>query len=218
MKYIVGLIAGIGLIALAGQADASVFLGTLNVIDNTAQAPQGTAIGTVQVSDNIGGGVTVDVELKNNFFFVDTGSHVAFAYFLDTTITSPAVNITTPGSAGAPFTVTYGTPSNSPFGSFTDGMECAGCGPGSTHKNAGPLIFTIAGVTTGDFKENSSNYYFAADISDLNGHTGAVGSNSFVMQPGVPEPSSWAMIILGFAGIGFVAYRRKDQGSAFRIV
>ena len=27
----------------------------------------------------------------------------------------------------------------------------------------------------------------------------------------VPEPSTWAMMILGFAGIGFVAYRRKSK-------
>jgi hypothetical protein len=26
----------------------------------------------------------------------------------------------------------------------------------------------------------------------------------------VPEPSTWAMMILGFAGIGFIAYRRKN--------
>jgi hypothetical protein len=34
----------------------------------------------------------------------------------------------------------------------------------------------------------------------------------------VPEPSTWAMLILGFAGVGFMAYRRKNQGSAFRMV
>jgi hypothetical protein len=28
---------------------------------------------------------------------------------------------------------------------------------------------------------------------------------------GVPEPSTWAMIILGFAGVGFMAYRRKSK-------
>ena len=28
---------------------------------------------------------------------------------------------------------------------------------------------------------------------------------------GVPEPSTWAMLILGFAGIGFMAYRRKAK-------
>ena len=27
----------------------------------------------------------------------------------------------------------------------------------------------------------------------------------------VPEPTTWAMLIIGFAGIGFMAYRRKNQ-------
>jgi hypothetical protein len=27
----------------------------------------------------------------------------------------------------------------------------------------------------------------------------------------VPEPSTWAMMMLGFAGVGFVAYRRKSK-------
>jgi hypothetical protein len=31
----------------------------------------------------------------------------------------------------------------------------------------------------------------------------------------VPEPSTWAMMILGFAGLGFMAYRRKQTGLAF---
>jgi PEP-CTERM motif len=34
----------------------------------------------------------------------------------------------------------------------------------------------------------------------------------------VPEPSTWALMILGFASVGFMAYRRKNQGLAFRIV
>jgi hypothetical protein len=29
--------------------------------------------------------------------------------------------------------------------------------------------------------------------------------------PAVPEPSTWAMMLLGFAGIGFMAYRRKSK-------
>ena len=32
------------------------------------------------------------------------------------------------------------------------------------------------------------------------------------MTAAIPEASTWAMIILGFAGVGFVAYRRKNQG------
>jgi hypothetical protein len=31
------------------------------------------------------------------------------------------------------------------------------------------------------------------------------------MVAAVPEPSTWAMMILGFCGVGFMAYRRKDK-------
>jgi hypothetical protein len=30
----------------------------------------------------------------------------------------------------------------------------------------------------------------------------------------VPEPSTWAMMILGFGGVGFMAYRRKRNENA----
>jgi hypothetical protein len=33
----------------------------------------------------------------------------------------------------------------------------------------------------------------------------------------VPEPSTWAMMILGFAGVGFMAYRRRTGSAAFRV-
>jgi hypothetical protein len=32
-----------------------------------------------------------------------------------------------------------------------------------------------------------------------------------VVLTAVPEPSTWAMMILGFAGVGFLAYRRRNQ-------
>jgi hypothetical protein len=33
----------------------------------------------------------------------------------------------------------------------------------------------------------------------------------------VPEPSTWAMLLLGFAGVGFMAYRRKQNGPQLRL-
>jgi len=33
------------------------------------------------------------------------------------------------------------------------------------------------------------------------------------VAPAVPEPSTWAMMILGFAGVGFMAYRRRASGT-----
>jgi hypothetical protein len=52
-------------------------------------------------------------------------------------------------------------------------------------------------------------------------HAWGVGdhADSLTLQVGsaVPEPSTWAMMLLGFAGIGFMAYRRKNK-LAFRFV
>jgi hypothetical protein len=37
----------------------------------------------------------------------------------------------------------------------------------------------------------------------------------FVIAPSVPEPTTWAMVILGFAGVGFMAHRRRNQATTF---
>jgi hypothetical protein len=33
----------------------------------------------------------------------------------------------------------------------------------------------------------------------------------------VPEPSTWAMLLIGFAAVGFMAYRRKQNGAALSV-
>ena len=39
-----------------------------------------------------------------------------------------------------------------------------------------------------------------------------ISSNAILtISSSVPEPSTWAMMILGFAGVGFMAYRRKAK-------
>jgi hypothetical protein len=35
-----------------------------------------------------------------------------------------------------------------------------------------------------------------------------------VLYSPVPEPSTWAMMLLGFAGLGFAGYRRARAGRA----
>jgi hypothetical protein len=35
-------------------------------------------------------------------------------------------------------------------------------------------------------------------------------AGQFTLTAAVPEPSTWAMMILGFSGLGFMAYRRKN--------
>ena len=40
-----------------------------------------------------------------------------------------------------------------------------------------------------------------------------VDFGNYTVAGAVPEPSTWAMMMLGFFGVGFLAYRRKNQGS-----
>jgi hypothetical protein len=40
-----------------------------------------------------------------------------------------------------------------------------------------------------------------------------VDFGNFTVAGAVPEPATWAMMMLGFFGVGFLAYRRKNQGS-----
>jgi hypothetical protein len=55
------------------------------------------------------------------------------------------------------------------------------------------------------FEETGSTFF---DTSFFGVITGVVVADA---APAVPEPSTWAMMILGFAGIGFMAYRRKSK-------
>jgi hypothetical protein len=51
--------------------------------------------------------------------------------------------------------------------------------------------------------------------SQVNGFTEAL---EFAPQvAAVPEVSTWAMMILGFCGLGFMAYRRKQNGAALSV-
>jgi Protein of unknown function (DUF642)/PEP-CTERM motif len=66
----------------------------------------------------------------------------------------------------------------------------------------------------GSFTANSA-------VSEIE-FTNTVGANNggvlldSVSVAAVPEPSTWAMMILGFMGVGFMAYRRKGM-STFRL-
>ena len=70
-------------------------------------------------------------------------------------------------------------------------------------------MFSIANATIADVTAaNADGNIFVADIfSSQTGNTGPVD----VHVAAIPEPSTWAMVILGFFGVGFMAYRRKGQ-------
>jgi hypothetical protein len=83
----------------------------------------------------------------------------------------------------------------------------------STSAMAGQVfVGSIAGTYVGfeDLTFPNSDFNYFDDTF--------VFSNTVISVAGaVPEPSTWAMMILGFCGVGFMAYRRKQNGSALSV-
>jgi hypothetical protein len=65
----------------------------------------------------------------------------------------------------------------------------------------------------GTFVTTPGFHTFTIDYVEGNG----APSQLTFMTTAVPEPATWAMMILGFLGVGFMAYRRKQNGSALRL-
>ena len=78
--------------------------------------------------------------------------------------------------------------------------QAAGSNPGTTKT----LLFTASGPSATLLFTQASTTEASPIIDNV------------TISTNVPEPSTWAMMILGFMGVGFVAYRRKNQ-LAFRI-
>jgi hypothetical protein len=81
---------------------------------------------------------------------------------------------------------------------LTDFMDGSGGGSIIAGTTFGSGYIMYSGLTTSEF--HSSGNSLTDDV---------IAFTAF--EASVPEPSTWAMMILGFAGIGFMAYRRKSK-------
>ena len=64
---------------------------------------------------------------------------------------------------------------------------------------------------------NAGTEVFTVGATFANAQGGNDVIQAVQLTTAIPEASTWAMMILGFLGIGFMAYRQKGQGS-FRII
>lgn len=67
---------------------------------------------------------------------------------------------------------------------------------------------------TGTF--NLTNSYFTENTNTFYIQTNSGAITSLTASPGVPEPSIWALMILGFAAVGFALRRARSAELAFR--
>lgn len=111
------------------------------------------------------------------------------------------------------------TAANSVFGSFMVSTNAAGeltgwmigatqwglSGPPGIR--SGISLTNVSGMTF----DSVSAYWSDPLVYADNATTSQAGTWKVTTVPAVPEPSTWAMLLLGFAGVGFMAYRRKSK-------
>jgi hypothetical protein len=105
---------------------------------------------------------------------------------------------------------------NIEYGLGLDGLLTAKAGSGDTL--AGGQSFAAENLLITSYESQAATNavagYAAGIYSPGNPALGISAHQGFVT--GVPEPSTWAMMLLGFAGVGFMAHRRKGQ-TRFRL-
>jgi hypothetical protein len=201
-----------------------------------------SSYGTVEAT-NDGSNLKIVETLASGVFFNNASAPTnALLFSLDTTpgtnsppssigfFTAPSASLnggtanstvvtgqTARGTYTAPPFATNGNNLSFEFGVTFDATSIAKGNGTSTSFNQ--LSFEVTGMQVANLEAlEGTNVWFASDIWNTNGGgAGATGYVAAVRGPSgvgsVPEPSTWAMMILGFFGVGFMAYRRKSQTS-----
>lgn len=80
--------------------------------------------------------------------------------------------------------------------------------------NPGAFGFTDVTNACGAVVAANCNTYAYWDGIHPTAAAHAVIADAFLVVAGVPEPSTWVMMFVGFACVGFMAYRRRPQPAA----
>ena len=163
------------------------------------------------VTDEAGGVKVVVTPLTSTTYFASTGGgHITIAWNVDPATAASNIMPTSP-------TFTAHTSLSPPgcsagCGTFTDGLQ--GDWSGTSNSFAGPVTFFLSGLTTADFMNNSAGFMAAVDILGP-GTTGEVAGTGSVVS--TPEPSTWAMMLVGFAGLAYAGFRKTKKARALSL-
>jgi hypothetical protein len=117
---------------------------------------------------------------------------------------------------GTTTTITISDNHNDNFGPFGlsvfDNTSPPGTNAVQNSENISFFPFSLGGFNP----SAPAIYTITMTMDDAN--NSPIGSVDIQVDVGaVPEPSTWAMMILGFLGLGFMTYRRKRNGAALSV-
>jgi hypothetical protein len=237
IKTVMAAMAGAAVLVSAGAAGAATVY-DLNVYDSSAGFTG--SLGTVTVSGQGTSTLSFDVSLNSNVFFQMTGNgsaNDAFWFDLQNANNGHAVyepigiSISSPnGSAsgtgdyptGGRFAASYDLGHGWSSGDY--GLTVSDSSAGSNlNYYSGHLVFT-AGSYFGTPLEldssmhNGATVFGGADLRQCPGTnpksgscvTGPVGFSLVQQAAAVPEPSTWAIMLMGFGGLGAMLRQRRQ--------
>ena len=142
-------------------------------------------------------------------FFPGNGGYVD----LDGSTGMPGTLQTVSSFAAGNYTLTFDLGGNARNdGSKTTVITLGSFATSITLASADPYqLYTFSFLTTG-------GQLSFADLAGGNNNIGNILDNVSLSTAAVPESSTWAMLILGFFSVGFLAYRKKSDATSLRLV
>jgi hypothetical protein len=199
----------------------------------TFEDPQFTAM-----SNSPGSAVPVSAQLSNQYLAVNGALFASGAGYVAIVDHDPVFTPSPPNVIGgtnangtlnydAPIFVSFFLPSSTSTLAITNSVKVLGdlipLGSGSATLTAFDAFGNVIGtntqpdtgpIGTGLTLSITTSGIHSVEITETNDTIGfdnfQFGPLSAVPTSAVPEPSTWAMILLGFAGLGFMAYRRNS--------
>lgn len=208
-----GGLTAVSLLAMATSASAATQLFSFT-LDGSSSGLGAGPYGSVAVTEvSTPGGNALDFLITiNSAWRINDGNtnHRAFTFSL---VNNPQVSVTKlPDNRFTPISISQANGvSAPPFWNGSNvqyvGIDYDGGGSGWNRGFSGPLSFRVMSssyaLTLNSLVSrvyNSHNVYFTTDLVTANGNTGNVAA--VMVNGAVPEPSTWALLIVGFGAIG----------------
>jgi len=165
-----------------------------------------------KLTPNVGTAPAVPLQIdgSNGVYVVPLGDAFNFDFSVDPSVGTSQVSLAgvnqsitiTNELTGATYT---GNPAT--FGDATSSNAPGG------YQNSEKITFGFLGL--GYDPALNDTYDINLTVGDLTDTIDVQIGSGFTAA--VPEPSTWAMMILGFCGLGFMAYRRKQNSPSLRL-